>query len=68
VIGQARYWRKIRSGENKRIQVVLPGEVAIKLDYLAAALQCNKTELLGRLILEEWDRQGQPIPKQGKRH
>lgn len=41
--------------------MVLPGEVAFMLDYLAAALQCNKTDLLGRIILEEWNRQGRLI-------
>ena len=57
---QKAYRDRIRRGELKRFQVTLPLEVGIKADYLCAALQCNKTELLSRLIMEEWRRQGEP--------
>ncbi len=62
---QARYRNKIRRGETKRLQIALPLEVGIKVDYLCDSLQCNKTELIGRLIMEEWERQGRPIPSEG---
>lgn len=55
---QAKYWQQIKSGERKRFQFTLPLDVGIKADYLCAALQCNKTELFSRLLLEE--RQGCP--------
>lgn len=61
---QAQYRAKIRRGELRRLQVVLPLETAIKIDYLTQTLGCNATELLGRLILEEWERQGKPVPGQ----
>ncbi len=59
---QAAYRDKIRTGELKRVQMVLPLDVGIKIDYLTEALGCNKVDLFSRLILEEWNRQGQPIP------
>lgn len=59
---QAAYRDKIRRGELKRIQMVLSLDVGIKIDYLTESLGCNKVDLFTRLILEEWDRQGQPIP------
>jgi hypothetical protein len=55
------YREKIRRGEIKRFQFALPLDVGIKADYLCDALQCNKTELFSRLILEEWKRQGEPV-------
>ena len=64
---QAHYRKKITIGESKRLQFILPLETAIKLDYLVQALQCNKTELLGRIIMEEWARQGEPIPERSRR-
>jgi hypothetical protein len=59
---QARYRQNIRIGKTRRLQLVLPQEVGLQVDYLCQALQCNKTELMSRLITEEWTRQGQPIP------
>ena len=59
---QAKYRQKVRTGETKRLQIVLPLETGIKVDYLCDALGCNKTDLIGRLIAEEWERQGQPVP------
>jgi len=64
---QAHYRKRISTGESKRLQFILPLETAIKLDYLAQSLRCNKTELLGRIIMEEWVRQGEPIPARVKR-
>ncbi len=52
---------RIRRGELKRLEVVLPLEVGIKVDYLCRALQCTQTELFHRLLIEEWRRQGEPI-------
>ena len=51
----------IKGGELKRFQFALPLETGIKVDYLCEALQCNRTELFSRLILEEWKRQGEPV-------
>ena len=56
------YREKIKCGELKRFQFALPLEIGIKVDYLCDALQCNRTELFSRLILEEWKRQGEPVP------
>jgi len=58
---QARYRQKIRTGKTKRLQVVLPLQVGMKVDYLCDSLHCNKTESIGRLIMEEWERQGRPV-------
>ena len=58
---QKAYREKIRRGEIKRFQFSLPLETGIKVDYLCESLQCNKTELFARLILEEWGRQGEPV-------
>jgi hypothetical protein len=58
---QRAYREKIRRGELKRFQFALPLETGIKVDYLCDALQCNRTELFSRLILEEWKRQGEPL-------
>ena len=60
---QRLYREKIRRCEIKRFQFALPLETGIKVDYLCGALQCNKTELFGRLILAEWKRQGEPVSK-----
>ncbi len=59
---QKAYREKISRGEIKRFQFSLPLETGIKADYLCDALQCNKTELFARLILEEWKRHGEPVP------
>jgi hypothetical protein len=59
---QRAYRDKISRGELKRFQFALPLETGIKVDYLCDALQCNRTELFSRLILEEWERQGEPVP------
>jgi hypothetical protein len=58
---QRLYREKIKCGELKRFQFALPLEIGIKVDYLCDALQCNRTELFSRLILEEWERQGEPL-------
>ena len=58
---QKAYREKIRRGEIKRFQFSLPLETGITVDYLCESLQCNKTELFARLILEEWGRQGEPV-------
>jgi len=59
---QRAYQKKIRRGELKRFQFALPLETGIKVDYLCTALGCNRTELFSRLILAEWERQGEPVP------
>jgi hypothetical protein len=58
---QKAYREKICRGEIKRFQFALPLETGIKADYLCDALQCNKTGLFAKLILEEWKRQGEPV-------
>ncbi len=58
---QIAYRNKISRGELKRFQFSLPLDVGIKADYLCEALQCNKTELFARLLMEEWQRQGEPV-------
>ena len=58
---QRAYREKIKRGKLKRFQFALPLETGIKFDYLCDALQCNRTELFSRLILEEWKRQGEPV-------
>ena len=58
---QRLYREKIKRGEIKRFQFALPLETGIKVDYLCAALGCNRTELFSRLILEEWKREGEPV-------
>lgn len=60
---QRAYRDKISRGELKRFQFALPLETGIKVDYLCESLQCNRTELFSRLILEEWKRQGKPVSK-----
>ena len=64
---QKRYRSRIRRGELEKIHVVLPGEVGAKLSYVMAATGEGKTELLSRLILEEWNRQGQPVGRPRRR-
>ena len=59
---QRAYQEKIRRGELKRFQFALPLGTGIKVDYLCDALQCNRTDLFSRLILEEWKQQGEPVP------
>ena len=58
---QTTYRNKISRGELKRFQFALPLETGIKVDYLCESLQCNKTELFARLVMEEWVRQGEPL-------
>ncbi len=58
---QQEYRDSIRRGERKRFQFELPLEIGIKVAYLCESLQCNKTELFARLILEEWERKGEPV-------
>ena len=42
--------------------VVLPQEIEAKVRYLIETTGETKTALVARLILEEWLRQGCPIP------
>ena len=58
---QARFRARIKTGERKRFQFSLPLETGIKADYLCKALQCNRTELFARLLMDEWQRQGEPM-------
>ncbi len=60
---QKKYREQQKVGKLKRFQIVMPLETAKKVDYLADALQCNKTDLFARLVIEEWERQGQPLPQ-----
>jgi len=60
------YRNKISRGELKRFQFSLPLDVGVKVDYLCESLQCNKTKLFARLIMEEWKRQGEPLATAGK--
>ncbi len=58
---QAKYQRKIKRGEFVRLQVILPLETSIRLKCLCKAMDCNRTELISRLISEEWHRQDEPV-------
>lgn len=58
---QRRYRAKRRRGETRRIDVTLPLEHAIKLDYLADHWQCTKTAAVKRMLLDAWQREGEPI-------
>ena len=58
---QKAYREKISRGEIKRFQFSLPLETGIKADYLCKSLHCNKTELFARLLMDEWERQGEPV-------
>ncbi len=58
---QLSYQERPRIGELRRVSLVLPLEVYCKLKYITEAE--DKTELLTRLIMEEWHRQGEPIPE-----
>ncbi len=60
---QKKYREQQKVGQLKRFQIVMPLETAKKVDYLADALQCNKTDLFARLVMDEWERQGQPLPQ-----
>lgn len=50
---QSRYRSRIRRGELEKVHVVLPGKIGAKLDYLTTALNCGKSELLGRLPVDQ---------------
>lgn len=58
---QRRYRAKRRRGETRRIDVTLPLEDAIKLDYLAAHWGCTKTAAIRRMLLDAWQHEGEPI-------
>ncbi len=60
---QKKYREQQKVGKLKRFQIVMPLETAKKVDYLTDALQCNKTDLFARLVMDEWERQGQPLPQ-----
>lgn len=53
---QRKYRKRIKTGEIKRFQVMLSSEDSSKFETLCKALQCNKTELIKRLIDDEWGR------------
>ncbi len=59
---QRRYKDRQRRGELRPVAVVLPLEIENKVRYLTATTGETKTALIGRLIVEEWHRQGCPIP------
>ncbi len=58
---QRRHRAKVRA-TSSRVDLKLPFQIAIKLDYLAQHWQCTKTEALGRMLLDTWEREGNPIP------
>ncbi len=58
---QRRYRAKAR-GTSSRVDLKLPFEIAIKLNYIAQHWQCTKTEALGRMLIDTWEREGNPIP------
>ncbi len=59
---QRRYKARQRRGELRPVAVVLPQEIEAKVRYLIETTGETKTALVARLILEEWLRQGCPIP------
>ncbi len=58
---QARYRRKVQIGELKRIEITLPLEDAMKLEYLTKHWECTKTSAFRRVLLEAWNRADQPV-------
>lgn len=64
---QRKYREKLRTGENRRIQLILPLEIAIKVDYLTETLHCNKTKLFADMIMDRWHREGEPVIRKKKR-
>jgi len=60
---QLSYQERLRIGELRRVSLVLPIEVYCKLKYITQTEGSDRTELLTRLIIEEWHRQGEPIPE-----
>ncbi len=57
---QAAYRRKRAIGKLKRIEVTLPLEDAIKLDFLRDHWKCNKTEVIRRVLNAAWQEAGEP--------
>ena len=58
---QRRHRAKVK-GKTARLDLVLPYEIAVKLHYLARHWQCSKTEALSRMLMDTWDREGNPVP------
>jgi hypothetical protein len=58
---QKRFRQNARHGK-QRMEFTIPAEVAIKARYLVAHFGCTQNELLARLLMEEWERQGRPLP------
>ncbi len=58
---QRRHRAKAR-GTSSRVDLKLPFEIAIKLDYLAQHWQCTKTEALGRMLLDTGTEKVTPSP------
>lgn len=58
---QARYREKVTYGELVRLDMKLPLEVARKLHYLATHWQCSKVEAMSRLLMDTWEREGNPV-------
>ena len=60
---QRRHRRKLAlKGDHARINMTIPHESAIKLQYLSQHWRCTRKAALERLLLEAWDRAGRPIP------
>ncbi len=57
---QATYRRKRKIGKLKRIEVTLPLEDAIKLDFLQDHWKCSKTEVIRRVLTAAWQEAGEP--------
>ncbi len=60
---QLSYQERLRIGELRRVPLVLPIEVYTKIRYLTETAGCSREELFSRLLIEEWHRQGEPIPE-----
>ncbi|MCP4406388.1 MAG: hypothetical protein GY807_01220 [Gammaproteobacteria bacterium] len=58
---QARYRRKVQTGELKRIEVTLPLEDGLKLGFLAKHWGCTRTDAFRRVLLEAWEMEDQPV-------
>lgn len=58
---QRKHRRKVR-GSVVRINLEIPVEVAAKLGYLAHHWGCTRREAFSRLLMETWQREGNPIP------
>lgn len=59
---QQKFRRTARAANRARLELLIPHESLIKLRYLAEHWQCTKTQALTRILVDAWEREGEPIP------